>query len=382
MEFGGVVYLINLIWRVLFLEEEYNLRWKNRDLNFRIALLVILIYLMIIRIKTGFGISVRLIFILLLNLIMVGDILYFFFMYEIVFIFIMFRIMFLGYRYERLIASLLIIFYSFIFSRPVIIIVIIFDKTFLIKEWLQYRMILRYFFVGSFLVKFPIFGFHYWLPVAHVEASTIGSILLAGLLLKLGAVGFLYVIRYMKFIVKLHWLVLSVAIVILIILRLRDLKIIIAYSSIAHITITFYISRLGTFIGKKGAIYLIFYHGYISPLIFWIVGLLGWWKTRSLSVVKLITFSYSFLIFLFIVLILNIRFPPFIGFLSEVLILKAMVGNIVLLGVMILRVLVSCYYNVYLYWCFRGVVGVNFKLRFFNLDLFMFVLIRVFLRFY
>jgi len=58
--------------------------------------------------------------------------------------------------------------------------------------------------VGSFMVKFPIFGVHYWLPVAHVEASTVGSMLLAGILLKLGSVGLFYVINYIKFIVKLH----------------------------------------------------------------------------------------------------------------------------------------------------------------------------------
>jgi NADH:ubiquinone oxidoreductase subunit 4 (subunit M) len=54
----------------------------------------------------------------------------------------------------------------------------------------------------------------------------------------------------------------------LIILRLRDLKIIIAYSSIAHIRMVFYVIILGSIVGKKGAIFIIFYHGFISPLIF------------------------------------------------------------------------------------------------------------------
>jgi len=51
---------------------------------------------------------------------------------------------------------------------------------------------------------------------------------------------------------------------------------IIAYSSVAHIRIVFYIIILGFSIGKKGAIYIIFYHGFISPLIFWVVGILAW----------------------------------------------------------------------------------------------------------
>jgi len=126
------------------------------------------------------------------------------------------------------------------------------------------------------MVKFPIFGVHYWLPVAHVEASTIGSILLAGVLLKLGSVGLFYVVRYICFIIKLHWLSLGVIVLILMIVRLRDLKIMIAYSSVAHISMVFYILILGYMVGKKGAVYIIFYHGFISPLIFWVVGLLAW----------------------------------------------------------------------------------------------------------
>jgi NADH-quinone oxidoreductase subunit M len=96
----------------------------------------------------------------------------------------------------------------------------------------------------------------------------VGSILLAGILLKLGSVGLIYVIMYIKFMVKFHWLALGIVLLMLIILNLRDLKIIIAYSSVAHIRIVFYIMILGFNVGKKGAIYIIFYHGFISPLIF------------------------------------------------------------------------------------------------------------------
>jgi NADH-quinone oxidoreductase subunit M len=111
-----------------------------------------------------------------------------------------------------------------------------------------------------------------------------------------------------------------------IILVLRDLKIIIAYSSVAHMRIVFYVIMLGRRVGKKGAIYIIFYHGFLSPLIFWVVGILAWWKTRSLIVIKSIVFSYLFILCLFFLFILNIGFPPFIGFISEILILKSLVN--------------------------------------------------------
>jgi NADH:ubiquinone oxidoreductase subunit 4 (subunit M) len=81
-------------------------------------------------------------------------------------------------------------------------------------------------------------------------------------------VGLFYVVRYIGFIVKLHWLRLGVIIVILIILMISDLKIIIAYSSVAHMTMVFYVLIMGVSLGKKGALLIIFYHGFISPLMF------------------------------------------------------------------------------------------------------------------
>jgi NADH:ubiquinone oxidoreductase subunit 4 (subunit M) len=128
----------------------------------------------------------------------------FFFIYEIVFILIIFAIILLGYRFERLIAGYIMMFYSFLFSRPVIIMFLVFDYVFLFKNWLSYTYIFNIYLVGSFLVKFPVFGFHYWLPVAHVEASTVGSIVLAGVLLKLGGLGLYYVVRCRFFIMKFH----------------------------------------------------------------------------------------------------------------------------------------------------------------------------------
>jgi len=224
---------------------------KIRDINFWIVMLVLILYLIILIVEFSYKIRLNILFIVLFYLIIVSDLLVFFLLYEIVFILIIFVIILLGYRYERLIAAFLIIFYSFLFSSPTLIIILLFDHSFLIKEWIKYVNILLYFLVGSFMVKFPIFGFHYWLPVAHVEASTIGSILLAGILLKLGSIGLLYVIMYINFIVKFHWLALRVVLLMLIILNLTDLKIIIAYSSVAHMRIVFYVIMLGSIIGKK-----------------------------------------------------------------------------------------------------------------------------------
>ena len=198
MELYIVLFLFFFIKNILFLDEEYGGFVKNSDLNFLIILLVLVLYLMMSIVDISYKISLNLLFVILFLLIAVRRLVVFFLFYEMVFILIIFVIILLGYSYERLIAAFLIMFYSFLFSSPILIILLLFDYRFLIKEWLMFRSLINYFLVGSFIVKFPIFGFHYWLPVAHVEASTIGSILLAGVLLKLGSLGLLYVVNYIN----------------------------------------------------------------------------------------------------------------------------------------------------------------------------------------
>lgn len=367
--FVGVYFLM----KNLYVDEEYISWLKLRDIIFWIILLTLILYIMMLRVNIAFKLRLNLLVLFLIYLLWTANFLVFYLIYEIIYILIMFVIVLLGYNYERLIAAYLIIFYSFLFSRPIIILMLNFDYVYLIKRWLNYTFFVRYFLVGSFMVKFPIFGFHYWLPLAHVEASTIGSILLAGILLKLGSVGVLYVITYLNFIVKFHWLTIRILLVIVIIIFLRDLKMIIAYSSIAHITLVFYVIILGSLVAKKGALLIMFYHGVLSPLMFWLVGLLAWWKTRSLFVVKFIRLSSMFFYLIFLLVILNIRFPPFIGFLREILILKSLVVYPLRIIVLILGVLFRCYYNIYFLWAFSG-MGVNFKVRVWGLDVFIFFL--------
>jgi NADH:ubiquinone oxidoreductase subunit 4 (subunit M) len=365
-----------------FLEEEYNFCWKSRDVNYWMVVLIFVLYLMILIVEFGYKLSLNLMYLSLFYIILLRDFLFFFLFYEMIFVLIIFSIILLGYRFERLIAAFLMLFYSFIFSSPVLIIILLFDWRFLIKEWVVYDGFIIFFLIGSFVVKFPVFGFHYWLPIAHVEASTIGSMVLAGILLKVGCVGLIYVVIYLKFMIKWHWIRIRIVLLILIILSIRDLKIIIAYSSVAHIRMVFYVLIIGYRVRKKGALIIMFYHGYISPLMFWVVGVLAWWKTRSLLVVKMISFSYIFVLCLFLLFVLNIGFPPFIGFLREIYMIKVFVLNKIILFVLILRILFRCYYNVYLFWCFNGFIGIVFKMNFFSLDLFIFLGLRIILNFY
>ena len=136
------------------------------------------------------------------------------------------------------------------------------------------------FFLG-FAVKVPMFPFHTWLPDAHVEAPTAGSVILAGILLKMGTYGFVRFAltitpdaaqTFVPFIVTLS--LIAIVYAGLICLAQKDMKKLIAYSSVSHMGFI----TLGTFTfnpqGLEGAILQMINHGLSSAALFLIVGLI------------------------------------------------------------------------------------------------------------
>ena len=143
----------------------------------------------------------------------------------------------------------------------------------------QYWLWLAFFL--SFSSKIPMFPFHVWLPEAHVEAPTVGSVLLAGILLKLGVYGFLRFSLTLfpeasLFFSPLVYLlsILGVIYASLTAIRQTDLKRIIAYSSVAHMNLV----TLGLFsfnvLGIEGCILQSISHGFVSGAMFLLVGIL------------------------------------------------------------------------------------------------------------
>lgn len=192
----------------------------------------------------------------------------------------------------------------------------------------QYWLWLAFFI--SFASKIPIFPLHIWLPEAHVEAPSVGSVLLAGILLKLGVYGF---IRYSLclfpeasiYFSPIIYLFCTFGIIFgsMNALRQSDLKRIIAYSSVAHMNLI----TLGVFsfeiIGIEGSILQSLSHGFVSGALFILIGILyNRYHSRSVYYYgglahTMPIFSCLFLIFT----MANIALPGTSSFVGEFLLL-------------------------------------------------------------
>ncbi len=143
----------------------------------------------------------------------------------------------------------------------------------------QYWIFLAFFI--SFAIKVPMFPFHTWLPAAHVEAPTAGSVLLASILLKMGTYGFLRfslpITPYATHLFTPYILWLSVVAILyggLTALAQTDLKKLVAYSSVAHMGF----ATLGIFalnkLGIEGALLVMINHGVTTGALFIVVGII------------------------------------------------------------------------------------------------------------
>ena len=179
----------------------------------------------------------------------------------------------------------------------------------------------------TFAVKLPIYGLHFWLPIAHVEAPTFGSIILAGILLKLGGIGLLRLSPILSLsllsTLLLSYLLVGITLVTLICCFQSDLKRLVAYSSVSHIIAIPILLLSNSSIAFKSITMLILFHGLSSPLLFICVGVVySMFSTRQIVILRgLILFSPLFSFILILSFVFTISTPPFPSYIAEVLFL-------------------------------------------------------------
>lgn len=246
-----------------------------------------------------------------------------------------------GYQPERLQAGIYLILYTITASLPLLLRLLIINSnsshlSIIIPFWsLSTSSSLNSFWwlisIAAFLVKTPLFLTHLWLPKAHVEAPVAGSIILAGLLLKLGTYGLLRLATpFLKWNRNISPCIIRISlrgalITSLICIRQTDIKSLIAYSSVSHIGLATAGIISNTNWGWNAALLIILAHGLASSSIFSLANIIyETINSRSLFVIKgLILIFPAITLWWFLITACNIAAPPSINLLAEIILITA-----------------------------------------------------------
>jgi len=318
-------------------------------------------FIKILKINNEFWIIVFFILFFSISFFFIKKVILFYIFFELRILPIYLLILGWGYQFERLKAGLTILVYILLFSLPFLIIIIylkplgfysiqliilLFSKVFKFTFFFKFNNFL----VLIFIVKLPIFFFHLWLPEAHVERPIVGSLILAGIILKIGGYGLLVILNStivtlnltIKFLAFRVWgRVLSG----LLCCSLSDIKKIIAYSSVGHISILVFNLIVNRILRDFRRFLVFIRHGFISSILFFLIDYIySTTESRSLFINKrLIIVGYQVRFFWCFSLVFNMGGPLSLNLFRELILL---INILIYFLVSIFILLINIYFSI------------------------------------
>nr|YP_009971703.1 NADH dehydrogenase subunit 4 [Palaestes abruptus]QNG56283.1 NADH dehydrogenase subunit 4 [Palaestes abruptus]QNG56413.1 NADH dehydrogenase subunit 4 [Palaestes abruptus] len=267
-----------------------------------------------------------------------------------------------GYQPERIEAGVYLMFYTLFVSLPMMITIFFCYKIFYSLNFYflsNLNNLMVYLCMNfAFFIKLPMFFLHLWLPKAHVEAPVAGSMILAGIMLKLGGYGLM---RLMKMFVELGLKINIVFLIVslvggfyvsLICIRQSDMKSLIAYSSVAHMGLVLGGIMSMNLWGMSGSLAMMLAHGLCSSGLFCLANIsyerVG---SRSLYLNKgLMNIMPNMSLYWFLFSCSNMAAPPFLNLLGEIMLINSLMGfNSLSWLFLILMMFLSAVYSLFLY---------------------------------
>nr|ALO76551.1 NADH deshydrogenase subunit 4 [Aderidae sp. GENSP01] len=297
-----------------------------------------------------------------------------------------------GYQPERLQAGFYLFFYTIFMSLPMMIMSFFVGLSNYSLEisFLKVNFNSLFIFILMnmvFFVKMPMYFLHLWLPKAHVEAPVSGSMILAGVMLKLGSYGLMRFLKMFMLSLNFNYIFISMSlmgglIISILCLCQSDMKSLVAYSSVSHMSLCLCgILTLNSW-GMMGGLILSLGHGLCSSGLFSSLNLiyerLG---SRSLYLSKgLINIMPSFSFWMFLLVSSNMSFPPSLNLLSEIFLMISILGFSNYLMILLMMIsFFSAGYSLYLYsFSHHGKIFQGFNIMSLNIREFLMLMLHWF----